>query len=115
MDRNDSPVNRTLLQHLFSVPCHHGAPPINGVPSVNGASAGAGLETAHAALARGHRVSTLSHSVHALPAGENLPIVCSKRPTSRRRAGAPEARSVRGPTLTWAKMHEAVAAALGGR
>jgi putative NADH-flavin reductase len=29
----------------------------------------------HAALARGHRVATLSRSVEALPAGENLTVV----------------------------------------
>ena len=43
--------------------------------TVIGASAGVGLETVHAALARGHRVTTLSRSVDALPASENLTVV----------------------------------------
>ncbi|WP_054011491.1 NAD(P)-dependent oxidoreductase [Arthrobacter sp. ERGS1:01] len=43
--------------------------------TVIGASAGVGLATVHAALSRGHRVTTLSRSVDALPAAENLTVV----------------------------------------
>lgn len=43
--------------------------------TIIGASAGVGLETVHAAVARGHRVTTLSRSVDALPASENLTVV----------------------------------------
>lgn len=43
--------------------------------TVVGASAGVGLASVYAALARGHRVTTLSRSVDALPAGENLTVV----------------------------------------
>ncbi|CAH0326891.1 NAD(P)-dependent oxidoreductase [Microbacterium sp. Bi128] len=43
--------------------------------TVIGASAGVGLEAVHVALARGHRVTTLSRSIDALPVGENLTAV----------------------------------------
>ncbi|MGO4190061.1 NAD(P)-dependent oxidoreductase [Arthrobacter sp. YAF17] len=43
--------------------------------TIIGASAGVGPETVHAALARGHRVTTLSRSVYALPASEHLTVV----------------------------------------
>lgn len=43
--------------------------------TIIGASAGVGLETVHAALARGHRVTTLSRSVDALTVSENLIVV----------------------------------------
>lgn len=43
--------------------------------TIIGASAGVGLETVHTALARGHRVTTLSRSVDTLPASGNLTVV----------------------------------------